>query len=269
MRKYRVVLLNFDFSALENDMIESFSSFCDDFYHDMYINTELELPANRDTVLTFFERIRKQYPSMGNFYRKDSGDFCLEGDRTSGSWRHVTLEMDRLCSGNANPTSFEDAYSLHLLVLELAPYMLGVSSLDINSLDLTFAMDFAYNGNHDEVIADALLAGSSFGTLLEKEGARATGFSPMVTIALEDDNKLQARIAVESRTTLSSQNGESGRTNEPISLYFTVRRYPRADEKFDATASLRQLSSVAEDMMIDEIIPNFVKPLSGAIAQRR
>lgn len=250
-------------------MIESFSSLCDDFYHDMYINTELELPVNRDTVLTFFERIRKQYPSMGNFYRKESGDFCLEDDRTGGSWRHVTLELDRLCSGNANPASFEEACCLHLLVLELAPYMLGISSLDINSLDLTFAMDFAYNGNHDEVIADALLAGSSFGTLLEKDGARATGFSPIVTIALDADNKFQARVAVESRTTLSNQNGESCRTNDPISLYFTIRRYPRADEKFDTIASLRQLASIAEEMMIEEIIPNFVKPLSGAIAQRR
>ena len=250
-------------------MIESFSSLCDDFYHDMHINTELDLPANRDTILTFFERIRKQYPSMGNFYRKESGDFSLEEDRAKGNWRHVTVEVDRLWSGYANPASFEDSYALHILNLELVPYMLGISPLDINSLDLTFAMDFAYSGNHDEVIADALLTGSSFGTLLDKADARATGFSPIVTVALSADNKLQARIAVESRT--SSQTHNTGRceTSEPISLYFTVRRYPRPDEQFDALAALRQLSSVGEELMSEKIIPNFVKPLSGAIAQRR
>ncbi len=48
------------FSAMT---LNSYSSLCDDFYLDMYINTELELPTGRDTILSFFERIQKQFPS--------------------------------------------------------------------------------------------------------------------------------------------------------------------------------------------------------------
>ena len=179
-------------------IFNSYSSLCDDFYVDMHINTELDLPSERDTVLTFFERIRKQFPTMGNFYRRDSGDFCLEEDRHGEKYRWVTLEVDRICSGCANPVDLEDAYSLHKLVLELAPYMLGVSRLDIDSLDVGFTMDFDFGGNHDEVIAEALFGSSAFGSLLDLPSARPIGFSPTVMIALGDDCRTQARIGVES-----------------------------------------------------------------------
>ena len=39
----------------------SYNSLCDDFYIDMYVNTELDLPTARDTILTYFERIQKQF----------------------------------------------------------------------------------------------------------------------------------------------------------------------------------------------------------------
>ena len=42
----------------------SYSSLCDDFFVDMYINTRFDLPSERETLLTFFERITKQFPSM-------------------------------------------------------------------------------------------------------------------------------------------------------------------------------------------------------------
>ena len=46
-------------------MANGYASLCDDFYLDMFVNTELELPFESDTVLAFFERIQKQYPTMG------------------------------------------------------------------------------------------------------------------------------------------------------------------------------------------------------------
>ena len=55
-------------------MLNSYSSLCDDFYHDIYINTNLELLAQRDTILAFFERVQKQFPSMGNFSRREKND---------------------------------------------------------------------------------------------------------------------------------------------------------------------------------------------------
>lgn len=141
--------------------LNSYSSLCDDFYFDMHVNTELDLPTERDTVLSFFERIRRQFPSMGCFYRRNSNEYFLEEDRNRGQYRWVSLEADRIGSGVVNPSDIEMGSCQHRLILELVPYMLSVSSLDIDSLDVTFAMDFDYAGCHDEVIAEALLGQSA------------------------------------------------------------------------------------------------------------
>lgn len=250
-------------------MFNSYGSLCDDLYVSMHVNTELDLPSQRDTVLTFFERIGKQFPMMGNFYRRDNGDFCLEEDRHGEKYRWVTLEVDRICSGCANPIDLEDAYSLHRLVLDLSQYMLGVSRLDIDSLDVIFVMDFDYRGNHDEVIAEALLSSTAFSSLLDLPAARPVGFSPSVVIALDGDCRTQARIAVESRTSVYEVRNNKYKDDEPISLYFTVRRYPKPYEKFDAIKSFNQQCAIAQELMDEKIIPNFVGPLTNAIAQRR
>jgi len=250
-------------------MFSSYSSLCDDFYVDMHVNTELDLPTQRDTVLTFFERIGKQFPTMGNFYRRDNGDFCLEEDLRGQKHRWVTLEVDRICSGCANPVDLEDAYGLHRLVLDLSEYMLGVSRLDIDSLDVIFVMDFDYRGNHDEVIAEALFASTPFNSLLDVPGARPIGFAPAVVIALDEDCRMQARISVESRTSVYEVRNKKYKEAEPISLYFAVRRYPKPDEKFDAIESFNQQCVIAQRLMDERIIPNFVGPLANAIAQRR
>jgi len=58
-----------------------YSSLSDDFYVNMNLSTEMELPTNRESVLQFFERLQKQYPEMNNFYSRDKGDFILEEDK--------------------------------------------------------------------------------------------------------------------------------------------------------------------------------------------
>ena len=45
-------------------MYNPFSAFCDDYYVNMRLSTQLNLPHSRDTVLTFFERIQKDFPSL-------------------------------------------------------------------------------------------------------------------------------------------------------------------------------------------------------------
>lgn len=250
-------------------MTNSFNSLCDDFYVDMHVNTELDLPSERDTVLTFFERIRKQFPKMNNFYRRDNGDFCLEQFREGVKYRWVMLELDRICAGCANPADMEEAYSVQRLVLELAPYMLGVSSLDIDSLDITFSMDFDYRGNHNEVIADALFATSAFNTFLELPSARCAGLNPTAVFTLDKDCFTQARISVESRTGIYEIRNGKFKQDEPISLYFTIRQHGKCHEHFDALSSFDQQCRTAEELMAEKIIPNFVGPLTNAIAQRR
>ena len=103
-----------------------YGSLCDDFYVNMNLSTEMELPSTRETILHYFERIQKEYPSMRNFYCRDKGDFVLEEDKDGGSYRWTTIENRRLCSGHVNPNTIEESLRQHQLVLELAPYMLSV-----------------------------------------------------------------------------------------------------------------------------------------------
>src|SRR2546421_3079933 len=87
----------------EDLTMNPYSSLCDDFGVYIYLNTKLELPQGRETVLHFFDTLQKQYPRMTDFERRDGGEFVLEEDRDGGSYRWVTLENRRLCSGYVNP----------------------------------------------------------------------------------------------------------------------------------------------------------------------
>jgi len=249
--------------------LNSYSSLCDDFYLDMCINTEMDLPTERDAILSFFERIQKQFPSMGRFYRRENNECFLEEDRSTGQYRWVSLEIDRICSGAVNPTDFEIAYHQDRVVLELVPYMLGVNHLDIDSLDVTFAMDFDYAGSHDEVIAEALLTQSAFDCLLDLPDAKCIGFSPALVIALSDDARTQGRVSIESKTSIYEPKKKGQVTDEAISLSFTVRQYPTISERFDPLTSFEYQCRLAEELMADKIVPNFVQPLTEIIAQKR
>src|SRR5882672_6339575 len=98
-----------------------YSSLSDDFYVNMNLATEMELPTVRESVLHFFERMQKEYPTMRNFYSREKGDFILEEDKEQGHYRWCTLEARRLSSGHVNPETIDDALDQHRLVLELAP----------------------------------------------------------------------------------------------------------------------------------------------------
>jgi hypothetical protein len=249
--------------------LNTYSSFCDDFYLDMYINTELDLPTGRDTILAFFERIQKQFPSMGCFYRRGNNEYCLEEDRNLGQYRWITLEIDRIASGLANPSDLEMAYSQDELVLELMPYMLSVNHLDIDSMDVTFAMDFDYAGSHDEVIAEALLSRSAFDCLLDLPEVRPIGFSPAMVVALSDDDHTQARISIESKTSVYEPEKKRQGEGEAISLSLTIRQYPTTTGIFNPLESFENQCRLARELMDEKIIPDFVQPLTETIAQKR
>ena len=48
--------------------MSGYGAFSDDFYLNMNLSTEMDLPQNREGVLHYFEQVRRRYPKMQNFY---------------------------------------------------------------------------------------------------------------------------------------------------------------------------------------------------------
>ena len=102
-----------------------------------------------------------------------------------------------------------------------------------------------------------------------KWNVETIGFSPNVVVSLSEDCRTQARIAVEPRTTVYEIRQNKFKHDETISLYFTIRQFPDPNGRFDAVKSFQNQCQIAEELMVDKIIPGFAKPLTDAIAQRR
>jgi hypothetical protein len=241
-----------------------FSSIADDFFVNLNLETTMQLPDSRETVLHFFEAVQKQFPSMAGFFRRDDGEYCLEADREAGSYQWAEIHRRRLCAGHFNPPGMADAAGLHEWLLERSVYYLGIGGLDIEALDVMFGFNLDYTGNRDELVAEALLAGSPFSGLLG-EGLRPVEFEPSLVVAIDEGCYMQARIAIETRC--NSYQVRTGQyDNEPISVYFTVRRYPQPDQVIDAVASFRRQREIAEDVVSRLVIPQVIRPIAEAIA---
>ena len=244
-----------------------YSSLCDDFYINVNLSTEMELPHNRETILHFFERVQKSYPTMRNFYCRDRGDFVLEEDKDQGAYRWCTIETRRICSGQVNPETPQTALEQHRLVLELAPYTLTVSPLDCEALDLLYGFDFTYRGNHNQVVAEALGVPPAMERLLEIPGATVINHEPSVTIALDEECRLQCRVSVETRTNAYQvRTGEF--PEEQLSVYVTARQYGSlaADRTFSET--LDKLNEVCQEMLENHVIEHVLRPLARTIAMK-
>ncbi len=239
----------------------------DDFYVNMNLTTEMELPSNRDTVLHYFEQMKKAFPELRNFYTRESGDIVLEGDKEQGGYRWLAIEPRRLCSGQVNPETVEDAYRQHEMVLEMAPHLLAVSVLDCEALDVMFGFDFQYGGNHDEVVAEAMGVGHGLEGLLEVPGARVINYEPSFTLVLDETCRLQCRLSVETRT--DAQQLRTGQyDDDPISIYFTVRQYWGSGPDRTFLDSFRRQRELGEEMVRNMVIPKVIRPLAQAIASR-
>jgi len=244
-----------------------YDSLADDYFVNMNLFTEMPLPSQRETVLEFFGRIQKSYPSMRNFYSRDNGTFVLEEDKDQTSYRWVNIEEQRICSSVVNPTTIEDAIPQHELALELAPYMLSVSPLDCEALDFLIGFDFLYKGNHDELVAEALGMGPAFDGLLTIDGARPLNFEPSITMALTDDCRRQARLLIETRTN-AYQVRRDDYPEEAISVYFTIRQYGSLPHNGSFVETLGELRTECERLLNAHIIEQVLRPLHHAISQK-
>ncbi len=242
-----------------------YSSLSDDFYLNLNLSTEMELPSARETVLHYFEQIQKKFPEMRNFYSRDKNDFVLEEDKDRGSYRWATVEPRRICSGQVNPESLDAALDQHRHVLDTAPYALSISPLDCEALDLMLGFDFTYRGNHNQLIAEALGICPAMERLSHIPGSTIINNEPNLTFALDEECRLQCRLSVEPRT-----NAYQIRTGEyqedQISVYVTARQYGSlgADDTF--LKALDRLTDVCREVVDDYVVDAILQPLARTIS---
>jgi hypothetical protein len=242
-----------------------YCSLCDDFYINMNLNTEMDLPQGRETVLHFFEQVQKHYPTMRNFYSRERGEFVLEEDKDQGGYRWATVETRRVCSGQVNPRSAEEAVQQHRLVLEMAPYTLSVSPIDCESLNLMYGFDFTYRGNHNALLVEALGIAPAFERLADVPGASVICHEPSLQLALDKECRIQCRLSVETRTTAYHvRTGDY--PEEQLSVYLTARRYGSLDSHETFVGALDQLTEVCRDLVDNYVIEHILRPLQQTIS---
>ena len=253
-------------TSFEDPMTMSkYQSYCDDFYVNMNLSTEMELPGSRETVLHFFEQMQKKYPVMRNFYSRDKNDFILEEDKDSGNYRWCTVEPRRVCSGQVNPASMDGALEQHRHALEVAPYALSISPMDCESLDLLIGFDFSYRGNHNQLVAEALGICPALERRGAMPGATVINYDPNFPIAMDDECRLPCRISVEPRTTAYQiRTGEY--QEEQLSVYVTARQYGSLASDQTYVETLDRLREVCHDVIDEYVIDSVLQPLARTIA---
>ena len=242
-----------------------YSTFCDDYYVNMNLNTEMELSQTRETLLNFFERVKKNYPSMRNFYSRERGEYVLEEDKERGDYRWTSVDARRICSGYVNPPTVEEAFKQHAMILDLVPYDLSVSPLDCESLNVMFGFDFNYRGNHNQLLADALGLMPAFEKMTAIPGATLLATDPAIQFALDEECRIQCRLSIESRTTPNHIRMKEY-PEEPLSVYFTVRRYGSLESGETFVAAMHRLAEQCREIVDGYIVENVLRPLQQTIA---
>ncbi len=242
-----------------------YGTYSDDYYVNLNLNTEMDLPQSRETVLHFFEQIQKKYPQMKNFYGRERGEYVLEEDKEQGNYRWATVEPRRICSGQVNPSSVDEALDQHRHILDLAPYCLTVSTLDCESLNVMYGFDYTYRGNHNQLLIDALGVIPAFDRMSEIAGASVICNEPSIQFALDEDCRIQCRLSIETRT--SAYHVRTGEyPEEQLSVYFTARRYGSLDPGESYLSAMERLAEVCRDMIDNYVVDNVLKPLQETIA---
>jgi hypothetical protein len=247
--------------------MSEYGAFSDDFYLNMNLSTEMELPQSRESVLHFFEQIRRRYPKMQNFYCREKSEYVLEEEKEAGAYRWASVEPKRINAGVVNPESFEAAMEQHRTILELAPYDLSISPLDCESLSVMLGFDYAFRGNHNEILAEAIGISPGLERFTAVPYGKLLSYEPAIQFALDEDCRTQARVSFETRTNAYQvRTGDFG--EDQISVYLTVRRYDSLGINENYKDEFDRLGALCRDLADEFLVTSVLRPLQEAISLR-
>ena len=247
--------------------MSEYGAFSDDYYVNMNLFTEMEVPQSREAVLHYFEQVRRRYPKMQNFYAREKGEYVLEEEKDAGAYRWASIDGKRVNAGVVNPESFESALEQHRIVLELIPFELSISPLDCESLSVMLGFDYAYRGNHNEILAEAIGVAPGLERFTSVPYGKLLSHEPAIQFALDEDCRTQCRVSFESRTSAYQiRSGEFG--EEQISVYLTVRRYDSLGASETYAAEFDRLAGLCRDLVDEYLVTSVLQPLQEAISLR-
>lgn len=250
-------------------MNEGIGAVCDEFTASSRLYLKLELSPQRESILHFFDRIRKEYPRLHKLRRREDGGVLLEEEADEhGSRRWVRVDSRTLRLGAHAPASTEDFRQFGEFIFTQAPYHLTFSELDYDYLEVVYGFDLHYRGNHDQLVAETLLgehSGAAF--LFGERTAHIIDAQPYFGIALTPECDLQAYIEVRSRTTTYEVRSE-GYMPQPISVLLSTRKYWGVEPPKSLADGLNSLYEIANELATYKVVPHFVNPLAAAIASR-
>ena len=129
-----------------------------------------------------------------------------------------------------------------------------------------FGFDFHFDGNHDEVVAEAIGVGHGLEGLFELPKSQVIKFEPSLTLAL-DRIWRSFSAGSRSRTTRPRPQPRSREfVDDQISVYFTVRQYWGSGPETTFLESMRRQRQIGEEILEQSVVPRIVRPLAQAIA---
>jgi len=241
-----------------------FGAWCSDFYVNQRLALKMDLPDRREPVLELFDRIRRECPRLSRIRRFES-EIALESADDAREFLWVSLRRTSLRSGHVNPASTADAYHLHRMLLETAPWYLSMSPLDIDHVELVFGFDIETDANRDEVVYGALMGDSPLASLVDPSHDRPLDVQPSVGLALNPAGDLQAFFEVKTRPH-AADPGPRASAAEPISVFCTVRKSGPLKALEELPVVFATLCGHAERLCEQRVIPHLVMPIRQAIS---
>jgi hypothetical protein len=245
-------------------MATSFGALCTDFYVNQKLALKMDLPGDRETVLHMFDQVRKAVPNMDRFKRYET-ELALESSRRDAEYRWLAIRRTSIRTGHVNPQSMAEAYQLHRLILDVAPYHLTISPLDVDFIELLFGFDLECKANHDSVVFEALYANSPIADMLRAPDANILDVQPLFGLSLSDKGDLQAYFEVKTRTRSRRGNAGGRFRNEPISLFLTLRKYGPIHQVEQMQDIFESLAQHAETLASERLVPNLLTPIARQI----
>ena len=223
----------------------------------------MDLPQVKESASELYDRVKREIPEFERI-RTFNDEVALETAEIDGRYQWVGVRPRQIGSGSVNPEQIESAYDLHKLILELAPYYLSISALQIEFVELVFGFDLPAQENRNAVVMQSLYGQSPLATLADDSIEPLLDVQPRIGFALNEACDLQAFVEVKTRTSAAEAATQIFQ-DEPITVFLTVRRNGPLESVEEFATTFGRLAGHIEHIAEQRVIPDIVIPLHQAI----